>query len=187
TAEQAGDKLSTAELISIAFELSAAGHETTANLIGTLTFTLLRDRRLWEGLCADPSLLQTTIEEGLRYEPPLRILAPRFPDRDVELSGVVIPANEPVRVWIGAANRDGTAFPDPDTFQLDRAKNRHHSFSAGPHFCLGAQLARLEARVAMNALVRRLPSMELIDHTPQWRPTYSLRALEKLPVRWQMS
>ncbi|MET0339231.1 MAG: cytochrome P450, partial [Caulobacter sp.] len=186
-AEEAGDRMSRDELVSMVFTIAGAGHETTANVLSTLVNTLLRDRTLWERLLADRSLVPAAVEEGLRTQPPIRIRDGRWCDRDVELDGVKIAAGEPVSVWLGAANRDETVFEDPDTFRLDRKSNRHLAFSTGPYVCVGAGLARLELRVALNALLTRLPDLELANAEEKWGSLVSFRGLVTLPVKWKVN
>jgi cytochrome P450 len=183
-AEEEGDKLSRDELVSTCFVIIGAGHETTANVLSSMVYRLLENRTLWEQLKADPSLIPAAVEEGLRYDPPIRINRPRWADRDVELSGTVIPAGEPASVWICAANRDETVFEDPDSFRLDRPNNKHLTFSTGPHFCLGARLARLELKIALEGLLDRLPNLALADSNQRWRPVVGFRSLESLQLKW---
>lgn len=180
-AEDSGDRLTHEELIATSVQLLFAGHETTQNLIGNGLYALLRHRDQWERLCADPSLVRSAVEELLRYDGPAQ-LAGRWTATDVELGGAVIPAGEQVITLIGSANRDPDAFPDPDRLDIARADNPHLTFGAGHHFCLGAPLARLEGRVALEALARRFPDMELATDEVRYRRTYVLRGVEALPV-----
>jgi cytochrome P450 len=138
----------------------------------------------WQKLCDDLSLVPDAVEEGLRFEPPLRSLMPQWPLRDTEIDGMTIRAGEKVALWIGAANRDPAVFDHPDEFDMHRKDNRHLAFSAGSHFCLGAALARLETRTALTELAVRFPKLTLIDDHPTWRPIVNNRALATLPVCW---
>lgn len=182
-AEDEGDRLTADELVSACFILTAAGHRTTGDLVGSLVYTLLADRARWDDVCSDPSLVPGAVEEGLRYESPLRAMIAQWPTRDTEIAGTVIKAHEKVSLWIGAANRDPEAFDDPDRFDPRRSPNRHLAFSAGVHFCLGSALARLEARVAISALTERFPQLRLVADEPDWRPHVGARGLRRLPVR----
>ncbi len=124
-AEDAGDHLTADELVSACFILTAAGHETTTNLIGNLAYTLLADRDRWDAVCADPTLVPSAVEETLRFESPFRAIVTQWPVEDTEVAGTTIRAGERVSLWMGAANRDPEAFTDPDRFDLERTPNRH--------------------------------------------------------------
>ncbi|MGE5763596.1 MAG: cytochrome P450 [Mycobacterium leprae] len=180
-AEDGGDQLDEDELISTCILLLIAGHETTVNLIGNGILALLRHPEQLRRLRDDPSLTESAVEEMLRYDSPVQGLA-RKAIRDVELRGVRVRRNDVVFPMVAAANRDPDAFPDPDVFDIARPDNRHLSFGKGIHFCLGAPLARLEAQVAIPALLRRFPWMELFTEHPQWRPNWFLRGLGELPL-----
>lgn len=179
-ARDGADRLNEDELIATLILLLTAGHETTTNLIGNGTLTLLRRPDELAKLRDDPSLMPGAIEEILRYEPPVAG-AVRITLEDVEVAGRTIPAGHDVIVAIAAANRDADRFPDPDGFDITREDNKHLAFSAGPHFCLGATLARLEGKIALSTLIERFPKLRL-DGEPFWRDTITLRALERLPV-----
>lgn len=162
----------------------AAGHETTTNLIGNIAHQLLRDRPLWEQLVADKTLIPAAIEEGLRYECSVQGTS-RDTTEEVRLGGVTIPAGAKLHAMMAAAGRDPATLPDPDVFRLDRAdRARHLGFGYGPHFCVGAHLARLEARVAFEALTEQLPDLALAaDFTAQYLPGgFVFRGLAGLPV-----
>jgi cytochrome P450 len=183
-AEEAGDRLTPAELRANVTLLFAAGHETTVNLIGNGLLALLRHPDQWARLRDDPGLVPNAIEELLRYDPPVQTVA-RTVSEPMELRGQVLQKGELVLVLIGAANRDPDVFPDPDRLDVTRPQLRALSFGGGVHFCLGAQLARLEAEIAFTALLRRLPSLMLADtDPPRWREIFTLRGLTSLPVRW---
>ena len=162
--------------------LSGAGNETTARLIGWAGKLLaeLPDQR--QQLVDDPALIPGAIEELLRYEPPSPVQA-RYVMRDVELHGRVVPAGSAMLLLNASANRDERQFPDPDRFDIHRKAQRHLSFGYGLHFCLGAHLARLEARVTLEELFKRFPTWEVDwDNAVQAR-TSTVRGWEKLPVR----
>ena len=160
----------------------AAGNETTTNLIGNGLVALLRHPEQLARLRADPALIDSAIEELLRWDSPVQFTA-RLPTEDLEFQGKRFKKGEAVVVLLGSANRDPAVFEDPDTLDIARADNRHLSFGYGIHFCLGAQLARLEARIALGALVRRFPDLRLASDDLHWRRLTFLRGLEALPVR----
>ena len=180
-AEEAGDRLTHPELITTATLLFVAGHETTLNLVGHAVLALLRNPGEMERLRQDPSLIRPAVEEFLRYDSPVQFTA-RIATTDVEVDGTVIEAGEQVAVVIGACNRDPDHFPDPDRLDLSREDNRHLSFAAGAHYCLGAALARLEAQVAVGTLVRRLENLELVTTEPRYRDHFVLRGVHELRV-----
>ena len=136
-------------------------------------------------LRAEPGLLPSAIEEVLRYRAPLQWMF-RITKREVELHGQTIPAGRLVIAVIGSANRDPRAFPDPDRFDITRSPNPHLAFSHGIHFCLGAPLARLEARVALGDILGRLPGLALASAEP-WEPRKALHVHgpARLPIRFQ--
>jgi cytochrome P450 len=183
-AQEGEDKLTTDELLAQFVLLLVAGHETTTNLIGNGTLALLRHPDELERLRTDMSVdtIRVAVEELLRYEPPVSGVL-RIAKRDIPFGGTVIPAGHDVFVIIGAVNRDPSVFPDPDRLDLRRADNRHLTFSGGPHFCLGAPLARLEGQIAFKTLLERFPKLELETEEPEWRETFTLRGLKQLPVR----
>jgi len=174
--------LTRGEILSYIGLLSGAGNETTTRLIGWAGKLLaeLPDQR--QQLVDDPALIPGAIEELLRYEPPSPVQA-RYVMRDVELHGRVVPAGSAMLLLNASANRDERQFPDPDRFDIRRKAQRHLSFGYGLHFCLGAHLARLEARVTLEELFKRFPTWEVDwDNAVQAR-TSTVRGWEKLPVR----
>ena len=183
-AEEAGDRLTTAELRANVSLLFGAGHETTVNLIGNGLLSLLRHPDQWQMLRDDPSLIPNAIEEIQRYESPVQAVA-RTASEPVELSGVTLPAHAIVVSFVGAANRDPAVFEQPDRFDIARKDLRPLSFGGGIHFCLGAQLARIEAAVVLETVLRRLQNlrMEAPDRLT-WRSSFTLRGLTELPVVW---
>jgi cytochrome P450 len=181
-AEEEGDRLSSGEVVRMAFLLLIAGFETTVNLIGNGTVALLGDPDGWDRLRQDPSLVPAAIEEMLRYDSPVQLTS-RIATEEVEVGGRVIPAGRTVLVAIGGANRDPKVFERPDEFRIDRPDpGRHLSFSLGLHHCLGAALARLEGRIAIEELTRRYPALELTAR-PSRRSQLVLRGFESVPVR----
>jgi cytochrome P450 len=180
-AEEGGDHLSETELLATGLFLLIAGHETTVNLIGNGTLALLRNRDQFERLRSDPALDHNAIEELLRYDSPVTFTQ-RITLAKYTVADVTIPARQQVIPILAAANHDPTVFPEPDRLDLGRDNaGRHLAFGGGHHFCLGAALARLEGEVAIPALVRRFPNLEL-DGSPERRDTFTLRGLTHLPV-----
>ena len=182
-AEESGDTLNEDELTAMLFLLLLAGHETTVNLVGSGTFALLEHPDQLAKLKANPELLDSAIEEMLRFTNPVQQVAPRFALEDVELDGQVIRKGTMVMAGIASANRDESVFENADQFDITRNPNRHVAFGLGIHYCLGAPLARLEAKFAFQILLSRFPNFELavpVDQL-QWRPSM-LRGLKSLPV-----
>lgn len=161
--------------------LLVAGNETTINLIGNGVLAMLRQRAAWDDLCAHPEIASTAVEELLRFDPPVQSV-PRRAREDVTIAGQAIRAGELLTLLIGSANRDPEVFADPDRLDLRRAPNPHLGFGIGHHFCLGAPLARLEARIAIAALMRRFPRLRLSGGDPAWRIHGNFRGLRQLPV-----
>jgi hypothetical protein len=181
-AEEEGDRLSSGEVVSTALLLLIAGFETTVNLIGNGTVALLGDPDSWDRLRQDPALVPAAVEEMLRYDSPVQLTS-RIATEDVEVGGSVIAAGRAVIVFIGGANRDPGVFEQPGEFRIDRPDpGRHLSFSLGMHHCLGASLARMEGRIAIEELTRRYPALELAA-PPTRRSLLVLRGFESLPVR----
>src|SRR6059036_504664 len=180
-AEEAGDKLNEIELLATCILLLIAGHETTVNLIGNGTLALLQHREQLQGLQRDPGLLAPAVEELLRFDGPVQRTA-RIPSEDVTIGGRTIAKGEMVMPFIGAADRDPVQFPEPDRLDIGRTDNRHVAFGLGIHFCLGAQLARIEGQIAINTLLKRLPKLALATDRPEYRQSLTLRGLKSLPV-----
>ncbi|WP_168734805.1 cytochrome P450 [Deinococcus sp. KSM4-11] len=177
-AEEELGALKPGELVSNCLLLVIAGHETTVNLIGNGLLALLNHPAELARLRAQPALLPTAIEEMLRYDPPVQRALFRAALEDIEIGGQHVKKGEQVSAVIGAANRDPAVFPDPDRFDIIRSPNRHLSFGRGLHFCLGAPLAKLEARVAFEELLTAFPQMELKGFTR--RPSSMFRGLGEL-------
>jgi len=161
--------LSDQEVASSCFLLMSAGHETAETLIGSTAYLLLRHPEQRQKLHADPSLLAGAIEEGLRYEPPL-FMQGRILSQDTELHGHTLKKGQMVLLSLAAANRDPAVFADPECFDITRRENPHLSFAVGPHHCLGANLARLEANLALGTLLRRLPALRLEQEAADLKP-----------------
>lgn len=161
TAEEGGDRLGEDELLSMVFLLVIAGFETTMHLIGNAVRTLLEHPESLERLRAEPALWGSAVEELLRHRGPVHATKPQWAKEDVELHGVTIKKGTPVMPLLGAANHDPRVFEDPDAFDITRSPNPHLGFGFGQHFCLGAQLARMEARVALQNLFTRFPDLRL--------------------------
>jgi cytochrome P450 len=183
-AEQEGSKLSNDELTANIILLFGAGHETTVNLIGNGLLALHRNPEQLRLLQRDPSLISNAIEEFLRFDSSVQVTG-RTALKPTNVGGVDVPAGNTVLCLLGAANRDPAVYPDPDRLDITRQNIRPMSFGGGIHFCLGAQLARIEAEVAIATLLRRFPNLTLDDpEHPDWRPTFALRGLNKLPASW---
>src|ERR1700722_2480005 len=179
--EEEGEVLTEEELYAQCIALLFAGHETTRNLIGNGMYTLLRHPHETAELREKPEIIRSAVEEILRYESPVQFTA-RVLKEEIELCGQQIRKGWSVLCMLGAANRDPKQFKEPDRLDLKRLNNQHLAFSAGPHFCIGAQLARLEGQVAILKLVQRFPEMKLAGPRPEWAPTFGFRGLKNLPV-----
>ncbi len=184
-AEQDGDRLNEDEMVAMIFILLLAGHETTVNLIGNGTLALLENRDQMQKLQAHPEMLDTAVEELLRFTNPVEQPAPRYTLEDVELSGQKIPKGSRVLVGIASANRDESAFPNADQLDIERSPNKHVAFGLGIHYCLGAPLARMEGKIALQKLLARYPNMKLAvpSDQVQWRTSMAVRGLKALPVQ----
>ena len=180
-AEEEGNKLSEGELVSTCMLLLIAGHETTVNLIGNGLLALLQHPDQLRALRDDPGLIQTGVEELLRFDGPVQRTG-RMTTAEVEIGDKRIPRDSVVVSVIGAANRDPKQFADPDRLDVSRRDNRHIAFGFGIHFCLGAPLARLEGQIALGTLLRRIPKLALVSNVPEWRESSTLRGLKSLPV-----
>jgi len=188
--EDGGDTLSEKELTSMASLLIVAGHETTVSLIGNAVVALLTHPEQRALIERDPSLLPRAVEELIRYDGPVERTLNRWAAVDVELGGKTIPRGESVIVVLGAADRDPERFGAPDALDLTAEREaRHLGFGRGSHFCLGAPLARLEAEIALETLLRRLPGLRLAIPRDElrWRPVTLFRSLVALPVAWDVS
>ncbi|MEV0994256.1 cytochrome P450 [Nonomuraea sp. NPDC050202] len=182
-AAEDGDRLGGDELLSMIFLLLVAGYETTVGLVGLGTYTLLRHPGALELLRDRPELIESAVEELLRHDSPVELATWRFTLEPVEIGGVVLPAGQPLLVALAAANRDPLRFSDPDLPDLTRQDNAHLSFGHGPHYCLGALLARLVGRAALAEVVR-LPGLALAVPVERlrWRASLTVRGPRELPV-----
>ncbi|WP_027572516.1 cytochrome P450 [Bradyrhizobium sp. WSM1743] len=185
-AEEDGHKLTNEELTANIILLFGAGHETTVNLIGNGLLALHRNPDQLALLKARPELMVGAIEEFLRYDSSVQMTGRVTLEEIDDLGGVKIPKGETVLCLLGSANRDPAVYPDrPDRLDVTRANVKPLSFGGGIHFCLGAQLARIEAEIAIATLLRRLPDLRIDDvANPEWRPTFVLRGLKRLPASW---
>ncbi|WP_037075470.1 cytochrome P450 family protein [Pseudonocardia spinosispora] len=183
-AEQDGDRLSPVELMSMTFLLVAAGFETTGNVIGNGVWALLRHPEQLRRLRGEPELIGSAIEEILRWCPSVKNTTGVFPLTDVEFLDTVIPAEEMVIGSILSAHHDPEAFDRPELFDIARTPNKHLAFGLGTHFCLGSSLARVEASVAVGAVVRRFPALRCAADPDAlaWKDGVFIRGLERLPV-----
>jgi len=174
--------MSQGDLITTGILLLIAGHETTVNLIANGVLTLLRHPDMLERLRREPDLIVGTVEEVLRYEPPVQLLPQRTPLEDISIAGTIIPKGAPLTLALAAGNRDPQQFVDPERFDPERKENQHLSFSSGIHYCFGAPLARLEAQVALNELFRRLENPRLVVDPPPYRQNPLLRGPSQLLI-----
>lgn len=181
-AEVDGERLSYTEFGGFFRLLLAAGHDTTKNLLSNGTLALIEHPGERRRLLADPSLIPSAVEEMLRFAPSAFYFR-RNAARDTELHGQTIAAGDKVVLWYVSANRDEEVFRDPDTFDVGRTPNEHLAFGVGPHYCLGQALARLEARVAFEELLRRLPDIELAGRVTRLRSNW-IHGIKSMPVRF---
>ena len=178
--EESGDQLTEGEIVSTCSLLLIAGHETTVNLIANAMLAMLRDPRQWSALAADPRRAPAVIEETLRYDPPVHLVA-RIAADGITIGDTEVAKGDTMLLLLAAAQRDASEFDQPATFDPDRKAFRHLSFGRGLHFCLGAPLARLEASVALSAVTARFPDAQLAGN-PVYKPNVTLRGLASLDV-----
>jgi len=176
-----GIQLTEEEILGFCFLLVSGGNDTTMHLVATGSVHLAENADVCARLVREPERLPDAIEEMLRLDPPAQLHA-RTTTRDVELRGVTIPADSRVMLLWGAANRDEREFPEPDRFDIDRASTRHLGFGVGPHFCLGASLARLEARAAFSELLQRAPEFALVEPPTRLESPWA-RGFVSVPIR----
>ena len=180
-AEEEGDKLTAREVLNMLRLLLVAGNETTTNLIGNGMLALLRNPDQLQLLREDPSRIPAAVEELLRFDSPVQ-LDFRGVLEDCEMNGASLRRGDGAILAIGAANRDPAVFDEPERLDVERSKGSNISFGRGVHHCLGAPLARLEGRIALEVLLERFSSMRLLDDTPRFRRAIVLRGLESLPM-----
>jgi cytochrome P450 len=178
--KEEGEAFTEEELYAQCVMLLFAGHETTRNLIASGIHSLLREPEKMTELRDNPALIRSAVEEFLRFESPIQYTA-RVTTEPVEFCGVRIPKRQTILCMLGAANRDPRQFENPDVLMLNRLNNQHLAFSAGPHFCIGAQLARLEGQVAILKTIQRFPKLRLA-RTPEWERNFGFRGLKTLQV-----
>ncbi len=186
TAETESGRLTDEEIVANAIVTMIGGQETTTNLIGNGLLTLFRTPAALTELRGHPEIIESAVEELLRYESPSQHTA-RIAPADNVLGGKVIRKGEAVMAVMGAANRDPSRFHDPDRLDLHRTDNRHVAFGWAAHFCFGAPLARMEGQIAFKTLLRRLPNLSLASKSLKWRGNTGLRGLVALPVTFQTS
>lgn len=179
--DEEGDALSNDELTSMCALMLFAGHETTTNLLANGLLALLRHPDQLAALRSKPELALRAVEELLRFDGPIKVIIRRVTD-DFRVRGTKISAGERVFLLNCAANRDPERFPDPDQLDITRSPNPHLGFGRGIHACIGAQLARIETRLALTRVLERLPGLRLTDQPLDWQPNLSARALRQLPV-----
>jgi pimeloyl-[acyl-carrier protein] synthase len=169
------------EIMSSLILLMIAGHETTVNLIANSILTLLTHQEQMHLLKQNPSFIHSAIEECLRFESPTQITA-RYAAENIMVGNALFKRGEQIYIVLGAANRDPKKFSEPNQFDITRSPNPHLAFGAGTHYCLGSQLARLEAQIAVNSFIQRFDQITQLDPSPRWRKLAGFRALKSLPV-----
>lgn len=173
------------ELLAMCVQLLVGAHDTTSGLIGNSVLLLLQRPEVADQLRAEPGLIESAVEEFLRYEGPSPRNS-RIATADMEIGGQQIRKDQTVALMMSAANRDPQQFPDPDRLDIGRSPNRHLAFGRGPHFCLGAPLARLQGQIAVLSILQRLPGLRVVDGStleqPPWGQFAGLRVLNELPV-----
>lgn len=182
SAEESGQRLTEEELVATILFMFSAGHSTTRDLVGGGLIALMSNRKQWERLTVDPSLLPGAVEECLRYMPSITLTFRRAL-RDTVLAGTSIPAGDVVLVSLLAANRDPRRFPNPDVFDIGRQDNEHLTFGGGVYYCLGATLARAEAQIIFSTLIKRYPDLHLSEQKIEWRDAVSFRGPKALRIR----
>ncbi|MDP7989306.1 cytochrome P450 [Bacillus sp. MHSD_36] len=183
-AENEGHKLSVPELYSMIMLLIVAGHETTVNLITNTVLALLENPNQLQLLKDNPKLIDSAIEEGLRYYSPVEVTTARWAAEPFQIHDRTIEKGDMVVIALASANRDETVFENPEVFDITRKNNRHIAFGHGSHFCLGAPLARLEAKIAITTLFNRMPDLQIKGNREEikWQGNYLMRSLEELPL-----
>jgi cytochrome P450 len=180
-AEDAGDRLTVEELIATCVLLLVAGHETTVGLISNAMLALLRNREQYAALAADPGLAANAVEETLRYDSPVQLTG-RVARHGIAIDGVEPADGAVLLLLLAATGRDPEVFADPDVFDIRRGTREHLAFAAGPHFCLGAPLARLEATIALRALATRLAGPVLDEAALVYKANFNLRGPDRMMI-----
>ncbi|EPC8422624.1 cytochrome P450 family protein [Bacillus wiedmannii] len=185
-AESEGTKLNASELYSTITLLIVAGHETSVNLITNMTLALLEHPVQLQKLRQNPDLIDSAIEEALRFYSPVELTTLRWTAEPFTMHGQDIQSKDRIIISVASSNRDEKIFPDADVFDITRKNNRHIAFGHGSHFCLGAPLARLEAKIAISTLLHRLPNIQIQGEREQirWKENYLMRSLEELPLKF---
>jgi cytochrome P450 len=183
-AEDGGDRLSRDELFGMCVALLVGGNNSTAHLIGNAILTLIRHPEGLARVRADPALIRSTVEEVMRYESPVQATSRVVKER-MEFRGQTFEAGQGIVVLFGSGNRDPEQFPDPDRFDIARQPNRHLTFAHGPHFCLGASIARTVAQVGILATIRRCADMQLVDERIAWLEGFAFRGPKALPIAFR--
>ncbi len=178
--EESGDQLTEDEIVATCNLLLVAGHETTVNLVANAILAMLRNPRQWTALAAAPHRVSAVVEETLRYDPPVQLMG-RIAADDMTIGDAAVPKGDIMILLLAAAHHDGAAFDRPEEFDPDRENIRHLAFGKGPHFCLGAPLARLEAAVALSKVTARFPQAQMAG-APAYKPNLTLRGLASLDV-----
>lgn len=185
-AEESGDRLSESELFSMLFLLIIAGHETTVSLIGNAMLALWEHPEQFALLKENPDLIGTAVEEFLRYDAPVERAFVRWAAEDVELNGQHFPKGTPIIPIIASANRDEAVYENGEQLDITRRTNPHLGFGHGVHYCVGAPLARMEAEIALNALLARMPDIHMTIPRSElrWRMIPGFHSVENIPVAW---
>jgi len=176
-----GEKLTDEEILATCILLVIAGHETTVNLISNSMLVLLNHPEQLKKLEETPSLIETAVEEILRFESPTQMIA-RVASEDIEINYKTIKEGDQVYIFLGAVNRDPKKFTKPNCLDITRNPNPHLAFGYGIHTCLGSTLARMETEIAINVLLQRMSTIQLATSTPKWRELTGFRSLKELPI-----
>jgi cytochrome P450 len=180
-AKDQSDRLSQKELLAICTLLFGAGEETTGNTIGNGMLALLQHPNQMEQLKREPTMIQSAVEEVIRYDSAIQMLT-RIATDNLEIGNQTIKAGEKIVLCLGAANRDPAQFPNPDELNINREQNHHLAFADGIHYCLGAALARVETQIAINTLIQTFPDLKLASNKLEWKKSIVIRGLKSLSV-----
>ncbi len=182
-AKDQSDRLSQKELLAICTLLFGAGEETTGNTIGNGMLALLQHPNQMEQLKREPTMIQSAVEEVIRYDSAIQMLT-RIATDNLEIGNQTIKAGEKIVLCLGAANRDPAQFPNPDELNINREQNHHLAFADGIHYCLGAALARVETQIAINTLIQTFPDLKLASNKLEWKKSIVIRGLKSLSVNF---